>query len=213
MLIKLPPASTPTLLKDSKPPLHTRKNHDSYNGTLHMPLATHTQYLPASGSSSPYYLITLFYPHNRACTLFRSPADLLTLRQGLATADADPTIGEKDEDDDHINHGEKNDSGEVTTTTTTTTTAATDVTAATITAAWCHACASSCSCACACACPGDGSGEKERVEARSAREVNRMLGEAVEKVRAGREGSGEKVVVEWFLRRRFGDCEGGDGVE
>ena len=203
MLIKLPPASTPPgpPSKQSKPPLHTRKNHDSYNGTLHLPLTTHTQYLPASHSSNPHYLITLAYPHNRACTLFRSPADVLTLRQGLAIAAADPVLeGEDDNSHGDEHDGNNNDESKGTVTTA-------DLAAATaIERMWCRACVQSCSCACTCACADGGGG---RPEARLAREVNLMLGQAVEKMRSGKKGSGGRVVVEWFLRRRFGDCEGG----
>ncbi len=203
MLIKLPPASTPPgpPSKQPKPPLHTRKNHDSYNGTLHLPLATHTQYLPASHSSNPCYLITLAYPHNRACTLFRTPADVLTLRQGLAAAASNPALEGKDDNshgDEHDGNN-NNDSKRVVTTA--------DLPAATETErTWCRACVQSCSCACTCADGGGG-----RPEAQLARDVNLMLGQAVKKVK-NRQGGG-KVVVEWFLRRRFGDCEGGEALE
>ncbi len=209
MLIKLPPASTPPPSKaQPKPPLHTRKNHDSYNGTLHLPLATHTQYLPAP--SHPHYLITLAYPHSRACTLFRTPADVLTLRQGLAAAAGavGSVIGGDDGsrmNDDHVGDNSSCSSSNGTVPTA-------DVAAAAEmgrTWWWCRACVQSCSCSCACACADGGGGGRR--EARLAREVNQMLGEAVEKVRGGKEGSGGRVVVEWFLRRRFGDCEGGGG--
>ncbi|KAH6634380.1 hypothetical protein B0J18DRAFT_486613 [Chaetomium sp. MPI-SDFR-AT-0129] len=78
-----------------KPTLHTRKNHDVYNGILHAPLATHVQLIPASsrseqdpGSTQPdhkwMYLITLFYPYHRACEIYRSHEDVSGLEKLLA---------------------------------------------------------------------------------------------------------------------------------
>lgn len=78
-----------------------------------------------------------------------------------------------------------------------------------------------CSCPCACPClnprgeadhgdGGEGSGHGGGCwakEAREAGELNALLGIALGKIREGRD-KGVEVPVEWFLRRRIGDCEG-----
>ncbi|KAK3356195.1 hypothetical protein B0H65DRAFT_70693 [Neurospora tetraspora] len=95
-----------------KPQLHTQKNHNSYNGTRTLPIATRVraQHKPRPDSDSqaqdkdrqkrkskrrsksrsqedesPLYEITLYYPHNRACTIYRSREDFSSLRTGLSS--------------------------------------------------------------------------------------------------------------------------------
>ncbi|KAJ4388398.1 hypothetical protein N0V85_007598 [Neurospora sp. IMI 360204] len=95
-----------------KPQLHTQKNHNSYNGTRTLPIATRVraQHKPRPDSDSeardkdrpkgkskrksksrsqedesPVYEITLYYPHNRACTIYRSREDFSLLRTGLSS--------------------------------------------------------------------------------------------------------------------------------
>ncbi|KAK3957102.1 hypothetical protein QBC32DRAFT_366485 [Pseudoneurospora amorphoporcata] len=91
-----------------KPQLHTQKNHNSYNGTRTLPIATRVRPLhkPTSNydsrpqdkddqklesnrilteEESPLYEITLYYPHNRACTIYRSRQDFWLLRTGLSS--------------------------------------------------------------------------------------------------------------------------------
>ncbi|KAB5580665.1 hypothetical protein GE09DRAFT_447570 [Coniochaeta sp. 2T2.1] len=68
---------------------HSRKRHDSYNGTRHLPISTWvrsptiraTEY----GEHVLVYEIVLCYGHNRACTIFRTWDDFKTLKRGLST--------------------------------------------------------------------------------------------------------------------------------
>ncbi|EGO53739.1 hypothetical protein NEUTE1DRAFT_106612 [Neurospora tetrasperma FGSC 2508] len=90
-----------------KPQLHTQKNHNCYNGTRTLPIATlvrpqdnstpdsdsqpQREDKPKSESKnhkdeSPLYEITLYYPHNRACTIYRSREDFWLLRTGLLSS-------------------------------------------------------------------------------------------------------------------------------
>ncbi|GAB1310395.1 PX domain-containing protein [Madurella fahalii] len=86
--------STPT----GKPQLHTSKNHDTYNGVHHLPIATHVC-VPATttnnnnqphGSSQQEQQrpcsITLFYEHNRACEIYRSLDEFSNLSRALVAA-------------------------------------------------------------------------------------------------------------------------------
>ncbi|KAK3394127.1 hypothetical protein B0H63DRAFT_37212 [Podospora didyma] len=74
----------------SKPQLHSRKHHHTYNSTRHLPIATLVRY-PAvrrqtAGHGSEYalvYEVMLYYERNRACTIYRSLADFARLRKGL----------------------------------------------------------------------------------------------------------------------------------
>lgn len=93
-----------------KPQIHTQKNHSSYNGTRTLPIATRVRPRPDTKSEhdcqaqykdqrkrkskrksritgqddeSPLYEVTLYYPHNRACTIYRSREDFSLLRTGL----------------------------------------------------------------------------------------------------------------------------------
>ncbi|KAK3495919.1 hypothetical protein B0T13DRAFT_310002 [Neurospora crassa] len=99
---KTPESRSKTRLK---PQLHTQKNHNCYNGTRTLPIAIlirsqdkstpdpdsqpQCEDKPKSESKnhkddeSPLYEITLYYPHNRACTIYRSREDFWLLRTGL----------------------------------------------------------------------------------------------------------------------------------
>lgn len=87
MIINLPyPPSNP------KPPqIHTRKNHDTYNGTFHLPYATHVRVTRVSN----HYTIILFYPHNRACEIHRSYDDFLALDLALRQEEPPPKPKQK----------------------------------------------------------------------------------------------------------------------
>ncbi|KAK0618387.1 hypothetical protein B0T17DRAFT_509930 [Bombardia bombarda] len=83
----------------SKPQLHSRKYHHTYNGTRQLPIATWVQPLSSSSSYPPTtsdqdgsshdsaplssYEVELYYERNRACTIYRSWDDFVTLRNGL----------------------------------------------------------------------------------------------------------------------------------
>lgn len=101
---------TETILK---PQLHTQKNHSSYNGTRTLPIATRVRRqnkpptldpdsqtqdngdqkrkskrrskLRRTEDESPLYEVTLYYPHNRACTIYRSREDFWLLRTGISS--------------------------------------------------------------------------------------------------------------------------------
>ncbi|KAJ9145231.1 hypothetical protein NKR19_g6119 [Coniochaeta hoffmannii] len=66
---------------------HSRKRHDSYNGTRHLPISTWvrspTIRTTDYGEHVLVYEIVLFYSHNRACTIFRTWDDFRTLKRGL----------------------------------------------------------------------------------------------------------------------------------
>ncbi|KXX74931.1 hypothetical protein MMYC01_207824 [Madurella mycetomatis] len=86
--------STPT----GKLRLHTHKNHVTYNGTLHLPIGIHVcvpatinnsyknhAYNPSRREQQPFS-ITLLYEHNRACEIYRSLDEFVTLSRALVTA-------------------------------------------------------------------------------------------------------------------------------
>lgn len=84
--------STPT----GKSQLHTSKNHDTYNGVLHLPNGIHVCVPATINNDHPYnpsrreqqqpFSITLFYEHNRACEIYRSLDEFFTLSRALVTA-------------------------------------------------------------------------------------------------------------------------------
>jgi hypothetical protein len=67
---------------------HSRKRHDNYNGTRHVPVSTWvrtptirtTEY----GDHQLVYEVVLFYSHNRACTIYRTWDDFKSLKRGLS---------------------------------------------------------------------------------------------------------------------------------
>ncbi|KAK3395923.1 hypothetical protein B0T20DRAFT_455716 [Sordaria brevicollis] len=83
------------------PQLHTSKNHNSYNGIRTLPIATRVQCdegkrgkrkshkrtrstrTANQDDDYPLYEVTLYYPHNRTCTIYRSREDFSLLRTGL----------------------------------------------------------------------------------------------------------------------------------
>jgi hypothetical protein len=77
----------------TKPQNHSHKHHNTYNGTHNLPLSVGVK--RATAASRPnqpdhnnrcegrLYAVTLFYQHNRACTIFRSHDDLVALERGL----------------------------------------------------------------------------------------------------------------------------------
>lgn len=65
----------------TRPQVHTRRNHDTYDGTHHLPLAVHV--CPRPDGRERCFSITLFYAHNRACEIYRSPDDFLALHRAL----------------------------------------------------------------------------------------------------------------------------------
>ena len=210
MLVKLDnPPSTPS----SKPQLHTLKNHDDYNGLLHPPQTTHVRvdrhhYTPRDDNTHTLtpttrttyrqrrrYLITLHYPHNRACTISRSHADVLTLTRRLAVAatallkspgpegkeeatmTTTPSRRRPKRDGDCSSSGSSNNSKP---------TQPLPLTCPPTCPSSCPASRpSSCSCSCSCPCPCSPHRGSERrlADARAAGELNSLLGEALRKVR------------------------------
>jgi hypothetical protein len=251
MLIKQPPSSSsphPVV----KPQVHTRLNHHTYNGALHLPESTHVRVIPhdpkviatnptitsdaVTKIAADYrkrsktkpdrrrYVITLFYAHNRACELSRSADDVLVLREALAkgwfavysaaaascvvragegggngsSSSSSRDATEQGGDGGSGGGGGGNGSGNINNETGCSAIEG-DVPAA---AQQTPPCARTCSCPCPCAVWGS--------DVRSAMEVNRMLTEALKKV--GKGDRMARVAVEWFLRRRIGDCGVGDVV-
>ncbi|KAK4240047.1 hypothetical protein C8A03DRAFT_13634 [Achaetomium macrosporum] len=183
----------------SKPQVHTRKNHDIYNGILHLPLTTHVRvdydyYRPNNTNSNrhhspqyPRYIVTLTYAHNRACEIYRSHDDVVTLRQALLAAGCHTTLPPQPA---AAAVGKSRSSSKID-----------------------RSRACSCRCTCAVACPVVLPVQRRlRVvvdDTSAARELQQLLEEGLKKVREGGEGGGRaRVSVEWFLRRRVGDCGG-----
>ncbi|KAK3694629.1 hypothetical protein B0T22DRAFT_452988 [Podospora appendiculata] len=92
MQITLPPTPSPI---PTIPQLHSRKHHHTYNGTHSLPATTLVQLSTLNSAPTntdtdeteplrPVYEVTLFYAHNRACTIYRTSDDFATLRNGLA---------------------------------------------------------------------------------------------------------------------------------
>lgn len=210
MLIKLPPshpASTSNSnlsLALNRPQFHTRKNHDDYNGTDNLPLAIHVHRNHNSGLA--LYTVTLFYAHNRACELYRSDADCLVLRR--AVTGLDPGLGEVSEGGEEEKMGKE--MAEV---------------------------KNRCFCSCCpyplilnrCGgyswpdcCDSEKAYGREEIDTMEIGELERLLQGLLVRIREGvkeiegqegkkRAGDGDgswKVALEWFLRRRRGDCGG-----
>ncbi|KAK3336479.1 hypothetical protein B0T19DRAFT_40078 [Cercophora scortea] len=111
-LITLPQPPSPI---PSRPQLHSRKHHHTYNGIHSLP--TSTQVRPSSSPSSnpppltntheagaepeailrPAYEVTLYYAHNRACTIYRTSDDFATLRNGLTAWQDAPALRKPEE--------------------------------------------------------------------------------------------------------------------
>ncbi|KAF3764943.1 hypothetical protein M406DRAFT_331258 [Cryphonectria parasitica EP155] len=84
--------SSPPAAARTKPQLHSRQCHYTYNGTRHLPRAIWIRSLrfdldpdllddsTTTTSSSLTYEILLYYDHNRACTIYRSPEDFRRLK-------------------------------------------------------------------------------------------------------------------------------------
>lgn len=77
-----------------KPQLHSRKCHHTYNATKCLPRAIWVRSLrfgdadlihelDVGGDCTLVYEILLFYKHNRACTIYRTPDDFRLLKSGL----------------------------------------------------------------------------------------------------------------------------------
>ncbi|KAK0657327.1 hypothetical protein B0T16DRAFT_452803 [Cercophora newfieldiana] len=98
MQIKLELESTPQL--PTKPQIHSHKHHNTYNGSRHLPIATRIKRSPAPRGFQHtnddgclqhlhhhrprhcVYEVTLYYPRNRACTIYRSREDFVLLERG-----------------------------------------------------------------------------------------------------------------------------------
>ncbi|KAK0631996.1 hypothetical protein B0T14DRAFT_559729 [Immersiella caudata] len=94
MQIKLEPI--PQL--PTKPQVHSHKHHNTYNGSRHLPVAVRIkrsaaprgfQHVHQDGCIHQYqrprhcvYEVTLFYARNRACTIYRSREDFISLERG-----------------------------------------------------------------------------------------------------------------------------------
>ncbi|KAK4251920.1 hypothetical protein C7999DRAFT_27608 [Corynascus novoguineensis] len=233
MLIKPPaPFTTPC----RKPHLHTRKNHDTYNGILHIPQATHVQITTNTttpnttntatvatteaniqwlvnsrttgaanprAATAPTYIVTLSYPHNRACELRRSADDLLALRRALVSAMC--RLQQKREGKSRNNNNNNNNSSSSSSSSRVDGKNAGNSNGSRtgiVVPAATQRCACSCSCCC---CPCDWL----RPDVRLAREVNELLEKALKMIADGKGVVAMRLAVERFLRRRIGDCGGG----
>lgn len=94
---------TKTPVSALRPQLHSRRCHHTYNATRLLPRAIWVRSLclsdpdPASGSlplhapverATVSYEILLYYDHNRACTIYRTPGDVRRLRASVAVGAA-----------------------------------------------------------------------------------------------------------------------------
>ncbi|KAK4116435.1 hypothetical protein N656DRAFT_250284 [Canariomyces notabilis] len=190
----------------AKPRLHTRKIHDTYNGISHIPLATHVCARARSGGSDQplgprpdqVFSITLFYAANRACEIYRSVDDFVTLGRALTTSfyspaqlspfpamlllPSSPSCTEKEDD---------------------------TRTAATTSPAICL-CTSTAPCSALPYSPAS-TDRREATAARLSLELNRFLEDVLGRMRGeSRHGldSSAMAALERFLRRRAGDCGG-----
>ncbi|KAK3898946.1 hypothetical protein C8A05DRAFT_18540 [Staphylotrichum tortipilum] len=218
-----------------KPPIHTLKNHDAYNGILHLPLATHVAIIHNHNShpnnrpehqpdQDKYaYKITLQYPHHRACHITRSPADILTLCARLAAAGCVTPATASSHTITTTTVSLPSNGPEITPDSHKTVSLSSSSSRSAMRASWLRRCSCLCSCPCPCLAQrgkkgdedgggGGGGGDGCRggctKAARQAGELNALLVMALERVGEGRGDQGIAVPVEWFLRRRIGDCEG-----
>lgn len=78
----------------NKPQVHSRKCHHTYSATRQLPRALwirslrfgdadFNQTLDLSKECMLFYEIVLYYDHNRACTIFRTPDDFRMLKSGI----------------------------------------------------------------------------------------------------------------------------------
>ncbi|KAJ4421370.1 hypothetical protein N0V82_003751 [Gnomoniopsis sp. IMI 355080] len=78
----------------AKPQMHSRKCHHTYSATRQLPRALwirslrfgdadFNQTLDLSKECTLFYEIILYYDHNRACTIFRTPEDFRMLKSGI----------------------------------------------------------------------------------------------------------------------------------
>lgn len=78
----------------AKPQVHSRKCHHTYCATRQLPRALwvsslrfsdadFNQELDLSKECTLFYEIILYYDHNRACTIYRTPDDFRLLKSGI----------------------------------------------------------------------------------------------------------------------------------
>lgn len=71
----------------TKPQLHSRKHHHTYNGLRHLPTVTWVRSPTLRNTERGDYIlvyeIILYFGHNRACTIYRTWDDFRVLRRGL----------------------------------------------------------------------------------------------------------------------------------
>lgn len=73
------------------PQIHSNKHHNAYNGAAHLPRAVSVKRATAASRPTsrprprgdPLYAVTLYYEHNRACTIFRGRDYFVCLERGL----------------------------------------------------------------------------------------------------------------------------------
>jgi hypothetical protein len=130
------------------------------------------------------YIITLYYAHNRACEIYRSTNQVLTLKHTLVAAVKYGVTPKPPSPNDALSRALAGGSMRP--------------------APGYPLCCRKCSHPCLCPALVQG------VDARSASEFNQLLEDAL--ARAGAGNNGVKLTLGWFLRRRLGDCGGyGDG--
>ncbi|SPQ18167.1 3d966109-2415-469b-ab7f-5eadf8c21010 [Thermothielavioides terrestris] len=257
------PLSAKTRSRTTRPPqIHTRKNHDTYNGVLRLPQTIHvhassrpqdrscndttTTASPTDSRQTYCYTITLHYPHNRACEIYRSRDEVHMLRRKLSSVmsrkprpspnlhrNPNSATGGRSPHNCRSHDGGggySNDNGggmkqdaapdrrkghsssrvRVDATASNSTpgpfpasAASPDtITSATSTPTSHRTCICSCTCSCPCPCPVPGA------DAQAARDLHQLLEETLRRVKDGDDHGGVRVLAEWFLRRRMGDCGG-----
>lgn len=83
------PTSSSTFTLKTKPQLHTKKCHQTYNGTRTLPRAIWIRSQHFRDPDPVVYEILLYYKHNRACTIFRTAEDFRNLKYGIGRGTGD----------------------------------------------------------------------------------------------------------------------------
>jgi hypothetical protein len=146
------------------------------------PLPSHNT-SSANNPANFRYIITLYYAQNRACEIYRSASQVLTLKHTLVAAVRYGVTPKPPSSNDALSRALAGGSMRP--------------------APGYPLCCRKCSHPCLCPALAQG------LDARSASELNQLLEDALGRVKAG--NNGVKLTLGWFLRRRLGDCGCGDG--
>lgn len=107
-----PPRTIPTIPL-AKPQFHSKKCHHTYNATRQLPRALwirslrfgdadFNEQLDFSKECTLFYEVVLYFDHNRACTIYRTPDDFRLLRSGIGKLSRCQSGGDEGEGDVHL---------------------------------------------------------------------------------------------------------------